>query len=130
MSRKQKTQDTSNLPKIGKLVTVAQLDGRLQAVKDYRLFVDALVDQLGGVEAVSLVKKAMVERFAMLTIQLSAMDARALTGEPVDMAAYATISGAAGRIANLIGLNRVDLAKDISLQSILDEINQAKGSDK
>lgn len=122
MKKHSETPVKTKMPKIRGLVTVDKLDQRMTEVRNFRSFVDAIVDQCGGPDEVSLIKKGLIERYCMTCIVLSELDAHALTGKPFDQDTYAKIGALSLRLASTIGIDDRSVKKQ-SL-SFLDKIKE------
>lgn len=95
-----------------RLLTLSDLDGRTKARKDADAFLNAVISDLGGEKHVPAGKRALAEHAAIMNAMAIHEGARFLSGEPVSIADYTTLTNALRRLLETVGLERV--AKDIT----------------
>lgn len=100
--------ETDSLPERGRvrLLTLDHLDGRTLAAQRVRGVEAALVEDLGGDDAVSTAQRALVRRSAVLAAILEDREARWATGEALDLEPYLAGANALRRLLTTIGLER------------------------
>src|SRR5262249_25577735 len=105
-----------------KLSTLAELDHRTAAARRGRGGISALESDLGGRESISAARQALIENAAVLGAVIEEMGAAWLSGQPVDLVLYSTLSNTRKRLLESVGLDFV--AKDItaSIDQIAEEI--------
>jgi hypothetical protein len=91
---------------------LADLDRRTNAAKAAFDLRDSFIADLGGEDAVSAMKRAVVDSAAALGAMLEDMAASYLAGEGADLGLYATLANAQRRLLTDLGLER--RAKDIT----------------
>lgn len=114
MPRKRSELQNTNDPDVGKvrLRSLADLDGRTQAAQKARSMVESLEADLGGSDRLSTAKRALVTRAAVTAAIVESMEASALTGGDIDVAAYVALTNNLRRFLTTLGLERA--AKDIT----------------
>lgn len=95
-----------------RLMTLSDLDGRTKARKDADAFLNAVLSDLGGERHVPAGKRALAEHAAIMNAMAIHEGARFLSGEPVSIADYTTLTNALRRLLETVGLDRV--AKDVT----------------
>ena len=102
-----------------KLFCVDGLDGRSQTARRFRDLVEAIGNDLGGVDHLSEGQKQLIRRAATLSIMAEAMEADAVRNLAFDGEAYGVLCDRLGRCLQRLGLERK--ARDVTptLQSYL-----------
>ena len=95
-----------------KLRTLADLDKRTTAARAALLLRDAITADLGGEEALTAMKRAIVHNSAVLGAMLDDMATAYLAGEGADLSLYATLANAQRRLLSDLGLE--SRARDIT----------------
>lgn len=95
-----------------RLLTLSDLDGRTKARKDADAFLNSVLSDLGGEDHVPAGKRALAEHAAIMNAMAMHQGAQFLSGEPVSIGDYATLTNALRRLLETVGLERV--AKDIT----------------
>lgn len=93
-----------------RLLTIDALDGRTQAAKEARAMRSAIIRDLTGSDdetALSAIRLALVEAFAVQTAIINDANVRWLRGDPVNLSEITTLSNARNRTATMLGLDRV-----------------------
>jgi hypothetical protein len=88
------------------LLTIDALDRRTRAYKRFVAIRSAIIEDLGGEDALSEVQRQLVSKFATLSLQLEATEAAALAGQAIDAEAFGRAAGHLRRLAEVIGLQR------------------------
>ena len=102
-----------------RLFCVDGLDGRSQTARRFRDLVEAIGNDLGGVDHLSEGQKQLIRRAATLSIMAEAMEADAVRNLAFDGEAYGVLCDRLGRCLQRLGLERK--ARDVTptLQSYL-----------
>ena len=95
-----------------RLLRLADLDGRTKARRAADAMLADLLNDLGGPDHVSTVKRALAEHASILAAMSEHSAARFLAGEAIDVAEYATLTNSLRRLLCDVGLER--LSKDIT----------------
>jgi hypothetical protein len=95
-----------------RLRTLADIDRRTTAARAAIDLRDSIINDLGGADAVSAMKRAVIDNAATLGAMLEDMAASYLAGEGADLALYATLANAQRRLLADLGLER--RARDIT----------------
>jgi len=95
-----------------KLSTLAELDHRTAAARRVRDTIGAVTADLGGPEAISTARQALIENAAVLGAVIEEMGAAWLSGQPVDLVLYSTLSNTRKRLLESVGLDFK--AKDVT----------------
>jgi hypothetical protein len=82
----------------GRLHPRKTLDGRSSEARRFRDLVERLSEPFGGLERLSESEVALVRTAASLTVSAEALQAKAATGEPLDLEALTRLSNAQTRI--------------------------------
>ena len=88
------------------LPSLSQLDRRTRAVQLVYERRSQIIEDLGGPSQLSTAQLALVDKAAVMDTWLEATSAAWLSGEPLDISAYATICNALNRTLQLVGLER------------------------
>src|SRR5215203_5067166 len=75
------------------------LDKRTAAYKYYDALRQAVTADCGGADAITEVRRQLIDRFCSLSLWCQAEDARLLAGERTDIDIYARVSGHLRRLA-------------------------------
>ena len=107
-------------PKV-QLRTLRDLDRRTTAARAALELRDSIIADLGGGDALSTMKRAIVDSAATLGAMLEDMAAAYLAGDGTDLSLYATLANAQRRLLADLGLER--RARDVTpdLHSYLKE---------
>lgn len=97
------------------------LDGRSAEARRYRDLVSAYISDAGGLDNCSEVRVGLARRLAALVVQSEAMEARLLSGEPVDVAKLCTLASTIVRISSRLGLRREAKTVGPSIADLLRE---------
>jgi hypothetical protein len=98
--------DTPNdAPKV-RLMTLGDLDGRTKAAQGARALVRDLENDLGGADRLSAGERVIVGRAAVSTAMIEDIEARWLSGQPLDVAAYCALVNVQRRLLTTVGLQR------------------------
>lgn len=89
-----------------RLRTLADLDKRTTAARAALELRDSIISDLGGDDAVSTMKRAVIDSAATLGAMLHDMAASYLAGEGADLALYATLANSQRRLLADLGLER------------------------
>lgn len=89
-----------------RLLTLDALDGRTAAAKAVRALIAAIEDDLGGAERLSAAEHEIAQRAALAGAVLQDMETQWLSGRPLDVAAYSTLSNTQSRLLKMLGLER------------------------
>ncbi|MBG0795854.1 hypothetical protein IYY11_21065 [Methylocystis sp. H62] len=88
-----------------------------------------LVEDAGGIEAISELKLGLIRRVAALTVEAERLECQLADGQPVDIDVLARVSSHIRRISESIGLNRVSRDVSPTLQQII-AAHQSKAPEK
>ena len=90
------------------LPSMASLDQRTNAAREFARLVSAIEADLGGADRLSQVERSLIESFAGCNVALSALNMRLIKNgeEGVDLGLIALLSGALCRISTRIGTAR------------------------
>lgn len=103
------------------LITVDMLDGRELAVRRFRELCRVIEDDLGGPEAMTVLKKSMIENLAMLSILISNLNAQALTGTDIDPEKLGKLSKDHASLCRTLGFKPLDLKNKVeTLDDVLE----------
>jgi hypothetical protein len=110
-------------PDAGKKVrwlSLSDIDGRTAAARAVRALIADIEADLGGVDRMSAGERAIAARAALGTAMLQHMESVWLSGRPIDIAQYSTLTNSVARSFKMLGLER--RAKDVvpSLAQYLD----------
>jgi hypothetical protein len=83
------------------------IDGRSPTARRYRDIVAAVASDMGGADRLSEASLQLVRRFAAAACLAEAMEARLVSGEPINIAEHSLLASTLVRIAQRIGINRV-----------------------
>jgi hypothetical protein len=97
-----------------RLRSLDDLDKRTNAARAAFDLRSAIADDLGGLETLSAMQKALVDNCALLGAALGDLAAKYLAGEGTDLAQFATLANAQRRLLSDLGLER--RAKDVTLR--------------
>jgi hypothetical protein len=92
-------------PKV-RLMTLGDLDGRTKAAQGARALVRDLENDLGGADRLSAGERVIVGRAAVSTAMIEDIEARWLSGQPLDVAAYCALVNVQRRLLTTVGLQR------------------------
>jgi hypothetical protein len=81
-------------------------DGRSPWARRWRDLIEAHVNDLGGVTALSMAERSLIKRAATLECELEAIEGKLSEGKPQDLAVYATAASHLRRIFETLGLDR------------------------
>lgn len=93
-----------------------EVDGRTLPARRYRDLCNDIASDLGGDPSAG--QWLIINRAAGLTVQCELLDQAILKGEPVDIAAYTTLTNALVRTLKTLGLER--RARDVTPGATLD----------
>jgi len=99
-------------PVKAKLVSLDQLDGRTAAARAAREVISSIEADLGGPEAISTARRAIIENAAVLGAVVQDMGAKWISGEQIDLNLYSTLSNTRRRLLESVGLDFQ--AKDVT----------------
>lgn len=108
MPRKRTELQNTNDAAAGKirLRSLDDLDGRTITAQKARTMVESLEADMGGADRLSTAERALVVRAAVTTAIIENMEASALSGGDIDVAAYATLTNNLRRLLTTVGLQR------------------------
>ncbi len=89
-----------------RLLTLEHLDGRTAAAQAARHLIDALVDELGGIERLSADAQQHAQRAAMLGAIAADFEARWIAGHRINLKTYILVAGAQRRSLAALGLEK------------------------
>ena len=114
-------QKRSHRPTRLQLPSMAQLDQRTNAAKEFARLVSAIEADLDGADRLSQVERSLVEGFAGCSVALQALNVRLIRdGEQgLDLGLLALLGGALCRIGSRIGLQRRPRDVSPSLSDLL-----------
>jgi hypothetical protein len=95
----------TDAPKV-RLMTLGDLDGRTNAAKAAKALIADLESDLGGADRLSAGERVIVGRAAVSTAMIEDMEARWLSGRPLDVAAYCALVNVQRRLLTTVGLQR------------------------
>jgi hypothetical protein len=120
-------------------VTNARLDGKVSAkglivtgdarsvwARRYRDLCAMLIEDAGGMDALSELRLGLIRRAATLMIECERLESRLANGEEVDVDLLARLSSHLRRIAETIGLDRAPRTKAPTLEDIAARIAAEK----
>jgi hypothetical protein len=93
-----------------------EVDGRTLPARRYRSVCSQIASDLGGDPSAG--QWLIINRAAGLTVQCELLDQAMLTGEPVDVAQYTTLTNSLVRTLKTLGLER--RAKDVTPGATID----------
>ncbi|CAD7044722.1 hypothetical protein REJC140_03858 [Pseudorhizobium endolithicum] len=108
----------ADVPKV-RLKTLADLDRRTLAAKAVYALRDAIVSDLGGREHLSAMQLELIDNVALLGAMLKDSAASYLSGEPVDLTEFMSLTNAQRRLLADLGLERRQKAINADLRSYL-----------
>jgi hypothetical protein len=82
------------------------VDGRSATARRYFDLVQAICNDLGGVDRMSEARLQLIRRFAAASVIAEQMEARLANGEQINIAEHALLSSTLVRIVRRIGINR------------------------
>jgi hypothetical protein len=86
---------------------LANCDGRSTIARRYRDIIAAVVAGAGGADRCSETKLALIRRFSAAACLAEAMEAKLVSGEPIDIGEHALLCSTLVRVAQRIGINRI-----------------------
>lgn len=95
----------ADAPKV-RLMTLSDLDGRTAAARAARALIGDLESDLGGADRLSAGERVIVGRAAVATAMIEDIEARWLSGRPLDVAAYCALVNVQRRLLTTVGLQR------------------------
>jgi hypothetical protein len=95
----------------GRLLSLANIDGRTRAAQSLNAKISAIETDLGGADRLAARERQMVRRAALAGVMAEDLGARWLLGEPVDPALYATLANAERALLETIGITRPNVRK-------------------
>lgn len=90
----------------GKRLFVEKIDGRTAPARRFRDLLLEIVNDLGGVDALSAIQMQLVRRFASLSVEAEVLEMTIAEGKPLDVETYGVIVSAQARLAGQLGLHR------------------------
>jgi hypothetical protein len=93
-------------PRVTKLATLDQLDGRTAAAKAARALMASISADLGGADQLSAAEKQLVQRSAVTGATLESMEAEWLATGQIDAPTYVALGNAQRRYLETVGLKR------------------------
>jgi hypothetical protein len=84
-----------------------------------------ITNDLGGADRLSEAQRQLVRRCATLSIECEKLDASALLGEPIDLAAYGMLVDRLGRAFQRLGLKRVAREIEPDLNAYIEQHGDA-----
>jgi hypothetical protein len=91
-------------------LTIDALDRRCRPFKRYNSIRGAVLADMAGEANTTEVQRQLISKFATLALQLEAMESAALEGHEIDVDLFARCSGHLRRIAETLGLRRVQVS--------------------
>jgi hypothetical protein len=101
-----------------------QVDGRSAPARRYRDVVHAIVEDLGGIDALSAAERELVWRAGGLIVHGEKLEAQLVRDEPVDVSELCLVANTLGRLFSRVGLKR--RPRDITPPSLDDYIADKK----
>ena len=95
-----------------RLLSLHDIDRRTAAYRKTADLIDAIENDLGGPDHLSTGERQIIQRAALTGALLEDLEARWLSGEPIDPALYATLGNAQRRLFETVGLKRQ--ARDVT----------------
>ena len=95
-----------------RLLTLADLDSRTRACKHALGLRDGFLADLGGTDNTSIAERELAQRASILGAMLEDTEAKWLSGEPVELGEYATLTNAQRRVLSDLGIER--RARDVT----------------
>jgi hypothetical protein len=89
-----------------RLLTRQNLDGRTKARKQFDAIAQGIADDLKGSGKLSTIQLHLIETFAGCAIIINAINARLLSGEPIDVTEHSQAASTLVRLASRLGLHR------------------------
>lgn len=102
------TIDTKPTADTGKVTlrSLADIDGRTLAARTAKALVGELESDAGGADRLSAGERALIVRAAITGAMCEDVEARWLTGHPIDVAAYTALTNNLRRLLTTVGLKR------------------------
>lgn len=113
----QRSRKPAALPRSYRNFDLPALDGRTRAAIAHKTRVAELCSQLGG-EDLSPVERALIDRFAFLSLHAETAEAAFLSGEKFDLQKYLNAVNSLNGLAKTLGLKR--RPKQVSLNEVLE----------
>ena len=101
------------------MLTRQNLDGRTRARKQFDAIASGIADDLKGSGELSTIKLHLIETFAGCAIIISAINARLLSGESIDVTEHSQAASTLVRLASRLGIDRVPRDVTPSLDDII-----------
>ena len=102
-------------------------DQRLAPARRFRILVQRMAIDLGGLENLSAGEQQLIRRCAMISVACEQMEQKATAGEPFDATTYGTLTGHLTRALRTLGLKRLPRDTAPSLRDYLDAARQPDG---
>jgi hypothetical protein len=89
-----------------RLQSLDDLDGRTSAYRKTAELIDRVEADLGGADQLSTAQQQIIRRAALTGAMIEDLGAKWLSGMPIDLALFCTLSNAERRLYETVGLNR------------------------
>jgi|SRR6516165_4321395 hypothetical protein len=113
-----------------KLLTRKNLDRRRHAAKLFDQIATGIQQDLGGEQALSTIRRTLVEAFAGMAIAMHDTNARLLLGEDINIVEASQAVSTLVRLASRLGLDRVAKEIDGDDASLLSEYEAALNAEE
>lgn len=98
--------DLPNREEKVRLLTLADLDGRTKSAKLTRDLIEAVQDDLGGADRLTVAQRQLVQRVAILGALAEDAEAKWLQTGEIDLAAYNATANTQRRLLATLGIQR------------------------
>jgi len=83
------------------------VDGRSREARRFRDVLGEIVSDLGGADRLSEAQRQLARRCALICVQCERMEAKAVSGEEIDLDLFGTLTDRQGRAFQRLGIKRV-----------------------
>ena len=83
------------------------VDGRSKEARRFRDVLAEIAGDLGGLDHMSEGQKQLARRCALLAVECEKLEAKSVSGEPIDLESYGKLCDRIGRAFQRLGLKRV-----------------------
>ena len=83
-----------------------QIDQRTRVAQQLNERMAGIADDLGGLEALSTIQRALLERFVHVDALASQAETQVRSGQPIDLARYLALTDRVWRLGTTLGMHR------------------------
>lgn len=86
---------------------LSDIDKRTAAARRARELIDAIQTDLGGVDRLAIAEQQLIQRAVIIATIAEDLEAKWLSGEPIDTAMLCTLGNAQRRLLEAVGLRQI-----------------------